>query len=251
MTADTYDGLAADYHWLLSDEHLSGALFARQYGDVLDRLPPGATVLDCACGIGTDAVAMARRGLRVWATDGSEGMVEEARRRVAEAGVDVPVSVCRWESLPVAFARPFAAVFCLGNSLAHVAGPEPMAAALAGMRAVLQPGGLLVVNSRDWESLRAQRPPVTVADRVVERRGVRCTSLYVWTLPDAWDAPHGADILFVLERDGRLDLRRHRIRFVPFRRDDLVERVRAAGFDDVAIDEQDAGRYRLSAVRTA
>ncbi len=248
MSDDAYDDLADDYHWLLSDDLLSGATFARQYGDVLDRLPAGAAVLDCACGIGADAVAMARRGFRVWATDASAGMVEQARRRVAGAAVDVPVSLCRWEELPLALGRRFEAVFCLGNSLAHLAGADAMAIALAGMRAVLEPGGVLVVDSRDWECLRAERPRITVADRVIERDGVRCTSLYVWTLPETWDAPHGADIVFVLERGGPLTYRRHQIHFVPFRRDDLTARVRAAGFDQVEIQDQDAGRYRLSAV---
>ncbi len=249
VSGEPYDDLAADYHWLFSDDLLSGAAFARQYGDVLDRLPAGAAVLDCACGIGTDALAMARRGFRVWATDASEGMARQTRGRVADAGVDVAVSVCRWERLPATLEQRFAAVFCLGNSLAHTGGPDAMATALAGMRAVLDPGGLLVVNSRDWERLRSERPRMTVADRVIERDGLRCTSLYVWTLPETWDAPHGADIVFVLDRDGALTYRRHQIRFVPFRRDELEARVRAAGFDEIEIHDQDAGRYRLSARR--
>ncbi len=91
MADDAYDEFSADYHWLLSDDVLSGAAFLRNYGDVVDGIAPGAAVLDCSCGIAADAVALARQGFRVWASDGSAGMVEQARRRVALAGVDVPV----------------------------------------------------------------------------------------------------------------------------------------------------------------
>ena len=247
MTDDAYDGLAADYHWLLSDDVLSGVDFLRLYGDVIDTIPPEAAVLDCSCGVGADAVALARMGFQVWATDASAGMAEQARRRVALAGEDIPVSVCRWDRLPAAFGRRFAAVFCVGNSLPHAMGADAMAAALAGMNAVLEPGGVLVVNSRDWALLRRERPRITAARQVVSRDGARCSSLYFWTLPPAWDEPHVADIVLLLERDGAVESRHHEIRFVPFSREELEARVRAAGFDQVRIDDQGGDRYRLCA----
>ena len=49
-------------------------------------LRPGMTLLDVGCGTGRHAVEMARRGLLVTGIDISEGMLEQARRRAAEAG---------------------------------------------------------------------------------------------------------------------------------------------------------------------
>lgn len=48
---------------------------------IVETLPPGARVLDSACCIGADAMALARRGFSVTASDGSASMVAEARRR--------------------------------------------------------------------------------------------------------------------------------------------------------------------------
>ena len=45
------------------------------------RISPASVVLDAACGTGIDAAALARRGLSVWAADGSEAMVEGAAAR--------------------------------------------------------------------------------------------------------------------------------------------------------------------------
>lgn len=54
----------------------------------LDRLPPGARILELGCGDGRDAARMIERGFAVDASDGSARMAELAGRRL---GYDVPV----------------------------------------------------------------------------------------------------------------------------------------------------------------
>jgi 2-polyprenyl-3-methyl-5-hydroxy-6-metoxy-1,4-benzoquinol methylase len=61
-----YDALAGDYHWLIPDALLSGDYTVERLGPLLGRLSPGARILDCACGSGTDALALAHHGYRVW-----------------------------------------------------------------------------------------------------------------------------------------------------------------------------------------
>src|SRR2546422_7691988 len=56
-------------------------------------LPPGSTVLEVGCGAGLMAVALARRGLRVYAIDAVAAMIDLARTRAAEARVSHLVEV--------------------------------------------------------------------------------------------------------------------------------------------------------------
>src|ERR1700680_4551084 len=70
---DFYDQLATDYHLVHQDWE---AVIERQ-ADALDRLirsayPQAKEILDCSCGIGTQAIGLARRGYRVHGTDVSE-----------------------------------------------------------------------------------------------------------------------------------------------------------------------------------
>jgi len=63
-------------------------------GDIYERIAdlaaaPGRRVLDIGCGTGGVAMACARRGARVTAIDIDAGMLEVARRRAAERGLDV------------------------------------------------------------------------------------------------------------------------------------------------------------------
>ena len=86
---DFYGELGHDYEWLFPDETVGrlGKFGATSPGSqalleaAVKTLRPGTPVLDCACGIGADAMALARKGLLVTASDGSQAMVTEARRR--------------------------------------------------------------------------------------------------------------------------------------------------------------------------
>ena len=61
---------------------------------------PGARAVELGCGNGALAALMARRGWRVLAVDRGEAMVELARRRLAEAGLEA--RVVRGEAAEVA-----------------------------------------------------------------------------------------------------------------------------------------------------
>ena len=52
---------------------------------------------------------------------------------------------------------PFDAVTCLGNSLPHVTDDAALDAALADFRAVLRPGGLLVIQNNNYDAILDNR----------------------------------------------------------------------------------------------
>ncbi|MBB3035250.1 class I SAM-dependent methyltransferase [Alteriqipengyuania lutimaris] len=60
----------------------------RHLDPFLDRLEPGAWLLELGCGCGADAAHMAKRGFRVDATDGTRAMTRKANERF---GIDARV----------------------------------------------------------------------------------------------------------------------------------------------------------------
>jgi SAM-dependent methyltransferase len=245
---NAYDAFASDYGWLLSDDLTSGEEFLRSYGSVIGNLPRSACVLDCACGTGTDAVALARLGFQVDASDASSAMVEQARQSAREAGVNIAFHVADWRELPSVFDHKFDAVFCIGNSLAHLPDETAMIDSLIGMRQVLNDGGVLVVSSRDWERLRSESPRVSVAPQVIERNGIRCLSIYIWTIPEEWTDPHRTEIVLVFDDGQAISHRRYELDFVPFTQKELLERIMSAGLLGPTIGHETDGRYWISAV---
>ena len=118
-------------------------------------------VLDAACGTGQHAVALARRGYAAAGADLSVPMIARARENAAAAGVEVPLVAAGCGSLAQAFGGsrlfPFDAVLCLGNSLPHVLGAPELAAALADFAACLRPGGVLILQNRNFDAVMASR----------------------------------------------------------------------------------------------
>lgn len=247
-----YDTIAEDYHWLVPDELLSGEAFVERHADLLSALPTNAYILDCACGIGIDAIALARHGYEVRGSDASERLVAEARRRARQTGVEVPFVVCSWEELPERFgSERFDLVLCTGNSVSHSPGAGAMLRSFKAMREVLKNGGTLIVDSRNWEKLREQRPRVSVADHVVERDGTRCVPVYLWSFPACWEEPHVVDLaLLFLDEEGGVTYRLHRLAYRPFRVAEVSGCLEEAGFAEVLTDyDRDADRYEVRARR--
>jgi SAM-dependent methyltransferase len=226
-SVDPYAAFAPFYDWLASDEVMTGEPFWDRFGDVLTTLPSGARVLDCACGTGYNALALARRGFTVSGSDASKAMLSEARRRLP---THVNLRHCAWSDLPEAFAEPFNAVVCTGNSLMHAGDEHSMVAALTGISGVLEPGGLLLLDSRNWEKLRTERPLLQVPHSPYFRSGQAAVAVYTWRWPDQWDAVHRAEISVISTDGHETSFGRTHINFHPFRFEDLTQRLNRAGF---------------------
>ncbi len=227
-----YDDFAVNYHWLYSDYVLSGNLAVEQNEEVLKDAGPRARILNCSCGIGTFAIALAKLGYEVSGSDGSPGMIEQAELAIRRTNVRVPLTCCTWEDLPAHVTGPFDLVFCLGNSIGHTRNGEEMFRSLQGMRAVLRSGGKLVIDSRNWEQIRKEKPRFTPC-QWRERFGQRCLPIYVWNFPERFEDAHTIEVLLIFDTDGTVSMRSYPIVYYPFRIEELIERLRSAGFTDI------------------
>jgi SAM-dependent methyltransferase len=227
--ADFYDRLAPSYHLVYGD-HWDEAV--EQQGGALARLiraeRPGAVdVLDCSCGIGTQAIGLGREGFRVTGTDLSGAAIERARAEACRLGADVRLSIADFRDLS-AVEGEYDVVLSFDNALPHLLDEVDVAAALASMRAKLRPGGLLVVSIRDYDAALADRPPVgppLLIDGPPRRVLVR---LHDW---DALDSRlYTVRLLVMTERDGEWSVEHHAGRYRAITRAELAAAATAAGF---------------------
>jgi ubiquinone/menaquinone biosynthesis C-methylase UbiE len=106
-------------------------------------LPPGSTVLEVGCGAGLMAVALARGGLRVYATDTVTAMIELARTRAAESAVSHLVEVRKSDVHALEFED---ATFDLVIALGVIPWLHSPSTAVHEMARVLKPGRALVAS---------------------------------------------------------------------------------------------------------
>ncbi len=154
-----YDALAEDYHLLFADWERSIGGQARIIDDLLQSRRPGrGSLLDCACGIGTQALGLAGLGWLVRATDISQDSVMRAAREAARRGLALTTGAADMRRLRTDVWGAFDAVICCDDSVAHLVTDEDLRAALEGMRERLRPGGVLLLTLRNYDTLRAERP---------------------------------------------------------------------------------------------
>ncbi len=115
-------------------------------------------VLDAACATGMHVIALAQRGYPAAGADLSGSMIERARANAVVAGVEARFEAAGFGALEAAFgAQSFDALLCLGNSLPHLLDRAALAGALADFAACLRPGGLLLVQNRNFDAVLAAR----------------------------------------------------------------------------------------------
>jgi ubiquinone/menaquinone biosynthesis C-methylase UbiE len=185
----------------------------------LAGLEPGAEVLDCPCGFGRHSIPLARAGFRVTGADRSQVLLDEARRAAGNAELELVQADYR--ELPFPDAR-FDGVLNLFTSIGYT-GREGDTQAFREFRRVLRPGGRLLIETMHRDRLM----------RVFQARR--------WDrLPDGYLIEEGSfdqvkgvysNTIIWIPEDG---LRRefpYEIR--TYTATELVEMLRAAGFEDV------------------
>jgi glycine/sarcosine N-methyltransferase len=236
---DFYDGLAADYHLVYGD-HWDDAV--AQQGEVLDGLVrevfnASADILDCSCGIGTQAIGLALRGHRVHGTDISEPSLERARVEAARLGATVSLAVADFRDL-ASVSGTFDVVLSCDNALPHLLDEADIASALRAMRSKLRPGGLLIISIRDYDKERPQAPPPYVVAGPPRRLVVR---MHDWDAPDS--PYYTVWFFFLTQTDGGWTMTHHGARYRAMPRAELTAVAAAAGFDDIAWREADDVGY--------
>jgi len=222
-----YDALAADYD-----------RFVNWPGRLAHELPFFTSlfqdhgvrrVLDAACGTGHHAIALASKGYQVVGADLSESMIQRARENASVHGVGASFVVAGMGGF-AALGETFDAAICLGNSLPHLLSAHAVAGALGDFAAVLRPGGLLVIQNRNFDRVWARRerfmPPQSYRDDAGE-----------WIFVRFYDY-HDEKVDFNMVRLQRTgdgwsqEVESTELR--PIFRDDLAAALTAAGMSEIA-----------------
>jgi len=145
---DAYDPFAHVYdrHW--------GFFATRAYTIlehlVLRNLSPGGAVLDLCCGTGQLAAELSRRGYRTTGLDGSERMIEIARKNAPDVEFIVQ------DARNIDLSGRFSAVFSTFDSLNHVMRLDELEQVFSNVFAVLEGGGYFVFDLNMEEGFRSR-----------------------------------------------------------------------------------------------
>jgi SAM-dependent methyltransferase len=229
MTGNFYDDLASSFHLIFADWQASMDRQGEWLASFIrSEWPETRSVLDAACGIGTQALPLAARGFRVTASDLSPSAVARAAREARTRGVELVTRVADLRKLSQAHGA-FDVVLACDNALAHLLSDAELLLALRECHACVHPGGGFLCSMRDYGA------PGTSSE--VHAYGVRDLSdgrailFQVWD----WDGPQYDGALYIIEeRTGsapQTRVFRQRYNAVPPAR--MLELMQQAGFESV------------------
>lgn len=164
--SDFYDNLAEEYHLIFEDWHYA----ISWQGEVLNKLivtelndvnVNDVSVLDCSCGIGTQAIGLAKKGYKVTATDISRASIERAIKEAESFGVEIDFGVADFRSLEKDVSGRFNVVLSADNAISHLLTNQDLLLAAQNMYNKLQDKGIIIVTLKDYDTLILEKPRAT------------------------------------------------------------------------------------------
>lgn len=155
-TRRAFDGAAPTYD---SDyEHLHGIQRLRTiiHRTYLRYFAGGQHLLELNCGTGTDAIALARKGMHVQATDVSSGMIAQTREKIRTAGLEqlVEVRVLSYHDLHQLVGTMFDGAY---SNMGGLNCTDDLAGIAQNLASLVTPGGYFIAtvmtNFCLWETL--------------------------------------------------------------------------------------------------
>jgi SAM-dependent methyltransferase len=180
--ADFYETLAPYYHLIFPDWEES----MRRQGRALDAIvraragAPVRTVLDAACGIGTQSLALARLGYAVTASDASPVAVARAAREAEARGLTLTTTVADMREAFDVHRRTFDLVLACDNAIPHLLSDAEILRAFEQLHRCTAPGGLCLVSVRDYAALEQ-------GGTQIHPYGVRQVGTTRYVLFQVWD----------------------------------------------------------------
>lgn len=238
-----YDRQSSNYDRIFGDWKASVKRQGVIIGNLIGLPQPREhiSVLDCSCGIGTQAIGLAQQGFKVYATDISAQEIARAREEARAANVEVTFGVADFRTLDTQVPGAFDVVLSFDNSLPHLLTDADLSQSLAAMRSKLNHKGRLFISIRDYDSLLDEKPSATLPQVTKTSDGKRIY-FQVWE----WhaDSPIYTTNLFILsENDGRWDVSEATTAYRALRREELSGLLIESGFRNVAWKMPDQSGY--------
>ena len=230
VTQTFYDRIASQYDKFYQDWHTA----VREEAAFLDGLfcengfDRTARILDCACGIGTQAIGLAALGYPVTGSDISAGELAEAEKRAAENGVELCLRQADFRALSDAFSTPFDIVIAMDNALPHMLNPADLEAAVSSIVHQLRDGGLFAASIRDYDRMLTEKPPHS-APYVHRTQNGRRVLFQIWD----WIGENYKFVQYIIDDEGTLQISKFECEYRATRREELTRLFQAAGCREV------------------
>ena len=225
-----YDNMASHYDKLFLDWKAATKEQAVLLQGIFQKFNFGQTtsILDCACGIGTQAIGLALLGYDVTASDISDGEIAEAKARAANANVEIRFENADFCALSDVFSEQFDIVIAMDNALPHMLSNEDLGRAVKSIVNQIKENGIFVGSIRDYDTLLQDKPPYSPPYIHETEKGKR-VSFQTWI----WNDDRYKLTQYIIDDEETLEINKFECEYRATRREELTKLFTANGCKEV------------------
>lgn len=217
--ASHYDKLFLDWQSTTTEQAVILDNLFQKYG--FDR---SARILDCACGIGTQAIGLASLGYPMTASDISDAELQEAKNRAAKNNVRIRLAHADFCALSETFSEQFDILIAMDNALPHMLTSSALASAVQSITRQIVDGGLFVASIRDYDALLMDKPTYSPPYIHKTENGQR-VSFQTWN----WADDCYKLIQYIIEDESQLQINKFECEYRATRREELTNLLLSHG----------------------
>ena len=225
-----YDNMASHYDKLFLDWQAT----TREQADLLQKIfrkfnyDKSASILDCACGIGTQAIGLASLGYNVTGSDISNSELTQAKTRALNSNVDIRFENADFRALSDVFSEQFDIVIAVDNALPHMLSSEDLGRAVKSISYQIKENGIFVGSIRDYDALLQDKPPYSPPYIHKTKNGKR-VSFQTWV----WNDDRYMLTQYIIEDEEALKINKFECEYRATRREELTSFFTANGCKEV------------------
>ncbi len=241
ITQTFYDNLAPHYDKLFLDWQSTTHEEARILHKIFENkgFDNTAHILDCACGIGTQAIGLARLGYNVTASDISDNEIAEAKIRSSDANVKIHFENADFCALSKTFTEQFEIVIAMDNALPHMLSSTDLERAIKSITNQIKENGIFVGSIRDYDALLKDKPPCSPPYIHQTDKGQR-VSFQTWD----WHEDHYKLIQYIIDDSENLEVSKFECEYRAILREELTNLFILNGCSVVWMVPEETGFYQ-------
>ena len=243
-----YNNMASQYEKLFLDWQAA----TKEQAEILSKIFTNngfnltSRVLDCACGIGTQAIGLAALGYDVTGSDFSDSELAEAKERAAKNGVKIRFENADFCALSDIFEEKFDIIIAIDNALPHMLSAGALETAVNSITDQIVPGGMFVASIRDYDAMLMEKPPYSPPYIHKTENGQR-VSFQTWE----WNGDNYKLIQYIIDDEEKLQVSKFECEYRATRREEITDLLLSHGCSEVKwMFPEETGFYQPIVVAT-
>jgi SAM-dependent methyltransferase len=241
-TQTFYNSMARYYHLIFKDWEKS----IERHAAILDELlirqgkTKKSAILDCACGIGTQALGLCKIGYQISGSDISSRAVARAKTEAAKRGLPIDFRVADFCALDRSYKNTFDIIIAMDNALPHLPRAD-LKNAIVSIYNQTHEKGILMASIRDYDEILKMKPSSSPPAVIPTEEGKRIV-FQIWD----WHGDEYDMTLYIIEDDSvKPRIKRFYGHYRAVTRAELTDVLLSAGYREIKwIFPEESGFYQ-------